>query len=505
MSPPRSDCIPSSDLNREDSMPGSEMSQEVKSGSFGPGHENLPPSHYTRVRELYQSPSGMPFDENYALASTQSLKNKDIPEGGAKGTILPLLGADPRLCFEQYVVSIIDLLILGESPGIEEPIIDLYTNPELLFLGLDGSPHHRVLITLGYQCMLVNEVLLLGRVVHNGKECRTSRYGMTSLSVRQYVVGIDKHSGPREKEITKTVALIDGWGVLAGPQGLDRQELVRLAKKRVPVANFDRSKLSKDGYLVLVEDQDVRLPHGELVVDGTDFRNSAHLRFKADLFVPCGGRPEAVNISNVAALVDHDGKPHFKYIVEGANLFLTQQARIFLERNKVVLFKDSNANKGGVTSSSLEILAGLGLSNEQYMDLMIFKDGKPSTFYQKYVLDIQKKISEDAAAEFQCIMKEFDRLKGAKARTLISDELSSKLNDLQAELEASDLFDDVPSRRAVMRRAIPETLVEEIGLDELLTRLPEPYPKDLFSNWVASHYASPSFTFALELVHTRRT
>jgi hypothetical protein len=29
------------------------------------------------------------FDENYALASTQALKNKDIPEDGAKGTILP--------------------------------------------------------------------------------------------------------------------------------------------------------------------------------------------------------------------------------------------------------------------------------------------------------------------------------------------------------------------------------------------------------------------------------
>jgi hypothetical protein len=28
------------------------------------------------------------FDENYGLASTQSLKNKDIPEGGAKGTIV---------------------------------------------------------------------------------------------------------------------------------------------------------------------------------------------------------------------------------------------------------------------------------------------------------------------------------------------------------------------------------------------------------------------------------
>jgi NAD-specific glutamate dehydrogenase len=33
--------------------------------------------------------SALRFDENYALASTQNLKNKDIPEGGAKGTILP--------------------------------------------------------------------------------------------------------------------------------------------------------------------------------------------------------------------------------------------------------------------------------------------------------------------------------------------------------------------------------------------------------------------------------
>ena len=62
-------------------------------------------------------------------------------------------------------------------------------------------------------------------------------------------------------------------------------------------------------------------------------------------------RPEAVNISNVAALVDAEGKPHFKYVVEGANLFFTQQARLALEKRKVILFKDSSANKGGVTSS----------------------------------------------------------------------------------------------------------------------------------------------------------
>jgi glutamate dehydrogenase len=60
--------------------------------------------------------------------------------------------------------------------------------------------------------------------------------------------------------------------------------------------------------------------------------------------IPC--RPEAVNISNVAALVDSEGKPHFKHIVEGANLFFTQQARFYLEKRKVILFKDSSANKG---------------------------------------------------------------------------------------------------------------------------------------------------------------
>lgn len=42
-----------------------------------------------RLQRNYSINQRMLFDENYNLASTQSLKNKDIPEGGAKGTILP--------------------------------------------------------------------------------------------------------------------------------------------------------------------------------------------------------------------------------------------------------------------------------------------------------------------------------------------------------------------------------------------------------------------------------
>ncbi|KAF9005537.1 NADH-dependent glutamate dehydrogenase [Cyathus striatus] len=467
----------------------------------------------SRNRETYSINQRQLFDENYGLASTQSLKNKDIPEGGAKGTILPSLGANPRRCFEKYVDAIVDLLIPGQTPGIKERLVDLYGKPELLFFGPDEGTAHmmdwaalhareRGAETWWKSFTTGKSAEKLGGIPHD-------TYGMTSLSIRQYVLGIYKQLGLREKDITKvqtggpdgdlgsneillssdkTVAIIDGSGVLADPHGLDRTELIRLAKLRVPVCNFDTSKLSKDGYLVKVEEHDVRLPSGELVLDGTDFRNGAHLRFKADIFVPCGGRPEAVNISNVSALIDADGKPHFKYIVEGANLFLTQQARLNLEKRKIIVFKDSSANKGGVTSSSLEVLAGLALSTEEYVELMVFKDGKSSQFYQSYVKDIQAKISGNAAAEFQCIWREHARLQGAKPRTIISDELSSTLNNLQAELENSDLFDDLPSRKGVLRRAIPKTLVDQVGLETLMGRLPETYQRALFSSWVASHF-----------------
>lgn len=74
-----------------------------------------------------------------------------------------------------------------------------------------------------------------------------------------------------------------------------------------------------------------------------------------DFFVPCGGRPESVNLTNVHKMFKKDGTPRFKYIVEGANLFFSEGARKKLESSGVILFKDSSTNKGGVTSSSYEV------------------------------------------------------------------------------------------------------------------------------------------------------
>jgi hypothetical protein len=54
------------------------------------------------------------------MASTQVLKNKDIPGDVAKGTILPSIGANCCLFFEKYVSvclylswMVVDLLIMS--------------------------------------------------------------------------------------------------------------------------------------------------------------------------------------------------------------------------------------------------------------------------------------------------------------------------------------------------------------------------------------------------------
>ncbi|GAA5866946.1 hypothetical protein JCM8547_003926 [Rhodosporidiobolus lusitaniae] len=465
----------------------------------------------SRNRENYSINQRNLFDEVYGLASTQALKNKDIPEGGSKGAILPDLGANPQRVFEKFVDAMFDLLLPGNTPGVKDKIVDLYGKEEILFFGPDEG-------TAPYMAWLADHARARGaawwKASSTGKPASTHGgiphdvFGMTSLSVRAYTTGIYRRLGLKEEDVKKvqtggpdgdlgsneillskdkTVTIIDGSGTIHDPNGLDREELVRLAKARIMVSNFDKSKLSKDGYLVLVEDRDVTLPNGEVVADGTDFRNGAHLRYKADILVPCGGRPESINLSNVSKLWDADGVPFFKYLVEGANLFCSPQARLQLEKKGVILYRDASANKGGVTSSSLEVLAGIAMNDKEFIELMTSKPGQPpSDFYMDYVRSIQATISDNATLEFETIWNEHEKSK--RPYTLLTDDLSRKLVGLQDELEASSLYDDLTLRRSVMSKALPNVLLNKIGLDTLLSRLPAAYQHALFSSYVASRF-----------------
>ena len=54
---------------------------------------------------------------------------------------------------------------------------------------------------------------------------------------------------PISPRADKTIAFIYGSGVLADPDGLNREELVKLAHACNSVVNFDSSNLSKMGTL----------------------------------------------------------------------------------------------------------------------------------------------------------------------------------------------------------------------------------------------------------------
>uniref|UniRef100_A0A8H7N4U9 Glutamate/phenylalanine/leucine/valine/L-tryptophan dehydrogenase C-terminal domain-containing protein n=1 Tax=Bionectria ochroleuca TaxID=29856 RepID=A0A8H7N4U9_BIOOC len=468
----------------------------------------------SRSKEAYAINARNLFDENYGLANTQQRKNKDIPEGGSKGVVLlePKQQDKQREAFEKYIDSILDLLLPAETPGIKNPIVDLYGKQEILFMGPDentadlvdwATEHARVRGAPWWKSFFTGKSPKLGGIPHD-------RYGMTTLSVREYVKGIYRKLNLDPSQVRKMqtggpdgdlgsneillgnekwTAIVDGSGVLADPNGLNREELLRLAKKRAMISEYDQTKLSKDGYRVLVEDNNVTLPSGEVVANGTTFRNTYHLKDtgNVDVFVPCGGRPESIDLISVSKLIK-DGKSTIPYIVEGANLFITQDAKLRLEAAGCILYKDASANKGGVTSSSLEVLASLSFDDESFITNMCVnpKTGEAPQFYKDYVKQVQNKIQENARLEFEAIWREHEAT--GIPRSILSDTLSWAITDLDEELQQSDLWKSERIRFGVLRDALPQLLLDKIGLETIVQRVPENYLRAIFGSYLASRF-----------------
>ncbi|KAL7772743.1 hypothetical protein CFE70_002706 [Pyrenophora teres f. teres 0-1] len=453
----------------------------------------------SRSQEAYSINARSMFDENYNLANTQQRKNKDIPEGGSKGVVL--------LDFKHQDKA----RGAFENPGIKDPIVDLHGKEEILFMGPDentadlvdwATEHARIRGAPWWKSFFTGKSPKLGGIPHD-------RYGMTTLSVREYVLGIyrklnldpskvrklqtggpDGDLGSNEILLSneKYVAIIDGSGVLVDHKGINHPELIRLAKGRKMINEFDISKLSSEGYRVLVDDTNVRLPNGDLVYNGTTFRNTFHLRsdMHYDTFVPCGGRPESIDLSTASKLIV-DGKSVIPYIVEGANLFITQDAKLRLEKAGCILYKDASANKGGVTSSSLEVLASLSFDDESFITHMcVGEDGQAPEFYNNYVREVQKTIQNNARLEFEAIWREHQAT--GQPRSTLSDTLSTAITKLDEELQNTDLWKNVEFRKSVLKEALPNILLEKIGLDKIIERVPDNYLRAIFGSYLASRF-----------------
>ncbi len=129
-----------------------------------------------------------------------------------------------------------------------------------------------------------------------------------------------------------------------------------------------------------------------------------HNRLVADVFVPAGGRPSTIDIRNYKnfLLPDGTGTSSSKLIIEGANLFITNDARKALyEEAGVHIVKDSSANKTGVITSSYEICSAMLLSDEEFFENK-----------SKIVDQILGKLRGLARMEAELLFREYDREAG---------------------------------------------------------------------------------------------
>jgi glutamate dehydrogenase len=152
----------------------------------------------------------------------------------------------------------------------------------------------------------------------------------------------------------------------------------------------------------------------------------------------------------------------------------------------VIVFKDASANKGGVTSSSLEVLAALALADEDFDRWMSVKGDKTPTFYAAYVDQVLEKIDDNAKQEFECIWRE--NIRTGTQRTILTDQLSNQINEINDAIQKSDLDQDQRLFEKILKEACPMILIEKVGLEALLKRVPNNYLKAMFGAHLASRY-----------------
>ena len=447
------------------------------------------------------------FMENYNLAHTQQLKNKDIPEGGSKGTIL--LGLknqdEQEQAFKSYIDGLMDLIMPNEE------VLDLCCRDEIIFLGPDEGTAELMNWAALYamrrnypfwKAFTTGKDPEIGGIPH-------TLYGMTTVGIHEYVLAVLEKLNLKEEEIVKiqtggpdgdlggneilisrdkTIAVVDVSGVLYDPKGISREELKRLVSQRKPVEYFNKTYLSSQGFFVSINDKEVTLPDGTIIHNGEEFRNKFHLHplAKADLFIPCGGRPAAININNWQNLIDEQGKPKFRVIIEGANLFITEDARLRLEEHGFIIIKDASTNKGGVTSSSLEVYASLALSEEEFEHHLRIKDANIPGFRKEYINEIIETIKKNARAEFNLLWEEHQK-KGMPF-THLTNTVSEKINRITDEVLYSDLSKNPQIMEKIITEYTPRVLLKLVGLQNILKRVPANYCASIVSTKIATNF-----------------
>jgi glutamate dehydrogenase len=463
------------------------------------------------------------FREVYVLAHTQHLKNKDIYEGGSKMVlVMDAAGLDQggqehensRLYKLQYGITnaFLDIFTTDNGKVKDQRVVDYYGDDEPIEIGPDENMHDGMIEAIASLSRKRGYLLGVGIISSKRFGINHKEYGVTSTGVMTFAEvvmaeqGIDIYHDPFSIKLTggpggdvagnclriildncpkaRVVLVLDGTAAAYDPQGLDREELQRITLQH-DLDSFDPDRLAPGGIMIFRTGRrmeglrelhrrverlaDKSLQENWVALDDF-YREYAGLTFRveADLFIPAGGRPETIDAQNWRDFMKPDGTPSARVIIEGANSFITPQARMQLQKSGVILMRDASANKCGVISSSYEIIANLLLTEKEFF-----------TLKERYVADVLEILKKRAGDEARLILRRWRETGGTQPCTEISDLISQNINSFYHRLfqfftTRPELCLKPPYRAALLRH-LPRILQSEPHLRRRIRQLPGKY------------------------------
>ncbi len=485
----------------------------------------------TKTRDDYVTVANTVFRETYVLAHTQHLKNKDIYEGGAKLVVVihtPDAETKEQMTQTLYKVqdgcinAFLDILITVNGRAKDPRVVDYYGEDEAIELGPDENMHDEMIELIADLSRRRGYVLGIGIMSSKQVGINHKAYGVTSTGVVKFAeiamreLGVDIRKDPFAVKFTggpngdvagnsirlllercpqvQIRLILDGTGALVDPAGADAKELSRILLRQ-DVEAFDPMHLSPGGFLLY---RNARRKEGlrelfrrvvrtgagveeQWVTTDEFYREFDGLLFTvpADLFIPAGGRPETVDGRNWQRFFREDGTPTARVIVEGANSFLTPEARSRLQERGIVLLRDASANKCGVISSSYEIIANLLMTEKEFL-----------AHKEAYVADVQAILEKRSEDEAVLIFRRRRESGGTLPYTDISNAISLEINRQYGTL--FDFFQRRPELclkapfRTALYAHLPKLLRESPTYRRRVKLLPAKYRAAMLASEIAS-------------------
>lgn len=485
----------------------------------------------TSNRDDYVTSASTLFREVYILAHTQHFKNKDIYEGGSKMVVvLDAAGLKDQELITQrlyklqfgFINAFLDIFVTEKGKARDFRVVDYYGEDEPIELGPDENMHDVMIEMIARQSLKRGYILGIGIMSSKRVGINHKEYGVTSTGVVKFAeitmqeLGIDIRRDPFSVKFTggpngdvagnamrimlercpqvQIKLILDGTGAIFDPEGVKHSELERVVLKQ-DLDEYDPSALNPGGFILYRRQQKTEGlrelfkrvvstesgPEEQWVTMDEFHREFGNLLFSVptDLFIPAGGRPETIDKDNWHRFFREDGSPTTKAIIEGANSFITPEARIQMQRRGIVIMRDASANKCGVISSSYEIIANLLLNEQEFLDN---KDR-----YVADVIDILEKRAEDEA---RLIFRRQREPGSNLLYTEISDAISQEINNHYAKLfnffQLRPHLCDQPLFRQVILSHLPRLVREDLLYSQRVKNLPAKYRYAILAAEIAS-------------------